>query len=238
VLYQRSLKMAQDLLLIMSGSPDLRYVDARRGAKHRLSPWWVEAQVKRLVLFLGVLTAFGGGVDPISARAAVTYTYVGHDFTDVVSPYTTADKVTGSFALAAALSDDLSNYDIPRSSILSFSFSDGVQTITNTTPDTGPVSFFDDISTNGEGDITSWYIEVTKNENDYVDTRNTTPASSADKDLGVYLGSGDDFGHNENEPGTFTVSFSVPEPTSVVSLGIGLLALGFLCNRRKKFRAT
>jgi hypothetical protein len=60
------------------------------------------------------------------------------------------DSVTGFIDLATALGDNSPLQSITPSS---FSFSDGVQTLNNTTP--GITSNFLDIATNSQGDITA-----------------------------------------------------------------------------------
>lgn len=85
---------------------------------------------------------------------SVTYTYTGLDFTSVDGPYTTSDSVTGSITLDAPLADDLTG--LTAIAPASFSFTDGVDTITNTTPDL--TADLIEVETNPTGDITGWYI--------------------------------------------------------------------------------
>jgi len=109
--------------------------------------------VTGLILFCGLQ----------SARADVTYSYTGDTFgfdSDCCgyasSPYTLSDNVSGSFTLAAALGDSMSLTDITPD-VTSFSFSDGVQTLTNASglPD---ITF--EVGTDASGNIDAWFINL------------------------------------------------------------------------------
>jgi hypothetical protein len=66
-----------------------------------------------------------------AARANTIYTYTGEDFTDVSGLYTTSDSVDVTFTMTSPLADNLS-YAILLP--ISYVFTDGVDTITNTSP--------------------------------------------------------------------------------------------------------
>src|SRR5262245_58354284 len=69
---------------------------------------------------------------PASVQAVpTTYKYTGNPFTAVTAPYTTANFVTVMMTLAAPLAR---NKPLTTISPIAFTFSDGVQTITNLTP--------------------------------------------------------------------------------------------------------
>jgi hypothetical protein len=117
--------------------------------------------VTGMILFCGLQFA---------ARADVTYTYTGSEFgVDAdccgfaTSPYSLTDNVSGSFTVAAALGDSMSFTDI-TSNVTSFSFSDGVQTLTNLSalPD---VTF--EVGTDASGNIDAWFINL-ENPSPYV----------------------------------------------------------------------
>jgi hypothetical protein len=92
-------------------------------------------------------------VSVVAAEADTIYTYTGNPFTSVFGPYTTSDRVTGFFDLATPLANNLPETVI---SPISFSFSDGVQTITNTTPGVVVGSF--SVATDASGKPEFWDI--------------------------------------------------------------------------------
>jgi hypothetical protein len=85
----------------------------------------------------------------------VTYHYSGNHFTDVQGLYTTLESVQGSFTLSSPLPPNLSGVTITPTS---FSFSDGIVTITNSSVGLFINSFT--VSTNSAGQITAWNIDV------------------------------------------------------------------------------
>jgi hypothetical protein len=87
---------------------------------------------------------------------AASYRYLGHNFTTVVSPYTTDDSVSGSFNTSAPLE---ANRPLSPVTLTSFSFSDGIQILTNL--NATPLVF--EISTDGSGNIEWWVIQLTAN---------------------------------------------------------------------------
>lgn len=97
------------------------------------------------------VAAVVGAVGPGVANASVVYDYAGHDFTGVSGPYTTADSVTGSMTLSAALGDNLNLATVTPTA---FSFSDGVQTISS--PNTSSFMF----STDASGNITQYNVSL------------------------------------------------------------------------------
>jgi len=74
-----------------------------------------------------VVAAALSATGAVGASADTIYTYTGMPFTSALSPYTTSDYVSGWIDLAAPLSAGR-----PLTGIVpvSFSFSDGLQTIT------------------------------------------------------------------------------------------------------------
>ena len=116
-------------------------------------------------LFISIILTFGFLAN---VHANETYTYTGNDFnTFVVSAhgvsqaYNNRDHITFSFTTSSALSansslNTVSNYtNIP--SIISWSFSDGLQTITNTND---PSFQYFHLGTNASGNISSWEIAL------------------------------------------------------------------------------
>jgi hypothetical protein len=99
-----------------------------------------------LSIAVGIVMAVLGAA---SANANVTYLYTGPNFTTAGSPYTTSNNVTASITLSAAPGPSFSPI-FP----IDFSFSDGVQTITNLTPNVSVVNF--SFSADAMGAITRW----------------------------------------------------------------------------------
>lgn len=87
---------------------------------------------------------------------AASYRYLGHYFITVVIPYTTDDSVSGSFSISAPLE---ANRPLSPVTPASFSFSDGIQILTNL--NATPLVF--EISTDGSGNIEWWVIQLTAN---------------------------------------------------------------------------
>ena len=102
-----------------------------------------------LFVVLIALGSFGS-----AARADVVYEYSGSNFTSFSGGYTSGDSISGSLVLASALGDNLNLASVNPTS---FSFSDGIQTISNTS-NLASTQFW--ISTNASGDITGWAINL------------------------------------------------------------------------------
>jgi hypothetical protein len=163
-----------------------------------------------------------------SARASVVYTYEGNPFNLIQIPYTTGDRVTGSLTLATALAANLILAPVVP---LSFSFSDGLQTISELNAD---ISKIIDISTDDAGDISQWEIRLS-----ILPDRIATVSKT---------GQVDDFGasttHDEitavfssiqDEPGVWTSSISpTPLPAALPMFGTGLSVLGLFGWLRKR----
>lgn len=93
------------------------------------------------------------------AATGTTYTYVGPTYTAAGSPYTTAMSVTGTFDTATPLPANMPETDIgPDGSglLTAWSFSDGVNTLTQANSSPYPFSF--NVATDAEGNITSFSI--------------------------------------------------------------------------------
>jgi len=173
---------------------------------------------------LAGIAALALGFSSFAAQASVTYSYTGNTFSDANPPYTTSDKVTGFITLPTALAPNLTSYTtvVPTA----FSFSDGVDTITNTTPGAGSQFFF---KTDASGNITFWgattYVGSTYSFS--ISTVNA-PGVYGTYDLSQH-GGGTQAGQSLNNPGTWT-SAPVPEPEAgaLVLAGLTLVAAAAL----------
>jgi hypothetical protein len=181
--------------------------------------WSKTMDMRKLLISSALAVLFA--MDAVSARADVVYSYTGVAFTTVSGSYTTSMKVTGSIDLTSALG---ANFGPATVTPNSFSFSDGLQTITNTTPS---VSSFFVLQTGFFGNINFWQIVLAILLGEVVD------------EIVVTL-SGD---HAEfvpsqafnNTAGSWSAPVStVPLPTTLPLFATGLGALGLLGWRRKK----
>ena len=180
--------------------------------------------------FLGAGAALASGCIAMtlaSARADVIYTYTGNHFASVSNEnappapqYTKTDSVSGNFTLLTALGDNLPLTTIAPTS---FSFTDGVQTLTNSTPGVGPVGF--QIATNAAGLPLDWSIVVNLITS-IISERIDTQTISGVIDIGEQSTPNGDTngGVITNTLGMWTVS-TVPAPVAGAG-GPGLLAAG------------
>ena len=186
--------------------------------------------MQRLNRVLGFAVAAFLGIGSVaSAQAAAVYQYSGLPFTNVTGVYTTADFVSGTITLANPLAANLSAASI-SASILSYSFSDGHQTLSGVTPTVAVVS------TDASAIITAWAVglgpfgaggtpicttrgvgaglcSIFANA-DFATTAPATPGASS----GVSL-----------SPGAWTL---VPEPASGVLLALSLAPFSLVRRRR------
>jgi len=104
------------------------------------------------VATLGVLAA--------GAAHAVTYQYTSGSYNIyALGGYSSAGYITGTFEVPTALAANLTLNTNLVGYITSFSFSDGLQTITSSTPGAF-VQYFNGFKTDALGNITTWNVDV------------------------------------------------------------------------------
>jgi hypothetical protein len=169
--------------------------------------------------------------------ADITYSYTGNPFTSVTGPpYTTSDRVTGTVTLASPL-----GINLPFGTTvtpLAFSFSDGVQTITNLNANPGSIFEF---GTGPTGAITGWGIAV--------DTGAVLPPDSIGTflnpfspqgafDRGHLAGFSTPTGQVSDNPGVWTTVSAVSDTGSTLALlFLSLTALGVATRPLKRAAA-
>jgi hypothetical protein len=166
------------------------------------------------------------GLSPASADTI--YTYTGNDFTFASSPYTTTDMVTGTIDLSTALGD---NFGPATITPVSFTFSDGVQTISNTTSSLVSAKFLS-FSTDALGNIIGWDIDLQTTAGTLL-TFNV-PGATADggcEPEGCSVLSTTTAASNVGDAGVWATT---PLPAALPLFATGLGALGLLGWRRKR----
>jgi hypothetical protein len=170
---------------------------------------------RSVVVLVAALSALGAA----NANADVIYSYLGNDFTNVSPPYTTSDHVTVSFTLASALGANL-----PLTTVVpqTYTITDGVNTITNTTPSQSILDFA--LGTTANGSIITWVIDIF-GPNPFAPAIVTQNAlSSPVVDEGAILGT-TSMGENLGNPGAWTGPTEISVPGPIVGAGLpGLIA--------------
>lgn len=176
--------------------------------------------------WLGAALAFG--LCASSANAAVTYVYTGQTFSFIRGAYTATDRVTGSLTVAEELTTP------GAFTPLSYSFSDGYQTITESTGDLAATAFsFDAFDPSGAPTI--WQVLLQRFGNNAILSQHTADVAFSDNldNIGDTSRSG---------PGAWTVIRpatvgGVPEPATWSLMILGFGALGATLRRRREVAA-
>jgi hypothetical protein len=188
--------------------------------------------MKALPKILLALTAVAAlsVVYPASVQAVpTTYQYTGNHFTTVHGGYTTSMFVSGMVTLAGPLAPNMPLTDVTPTA---FTFSDGLQTLTNLTPSVSSLFRF---ATGPTGAISAWRINVTEIGPPFPSIA-TVSAGGTVGDEGVLDPA--NFGSNRDAPGEWTTVAGVPDTGSTLSLmTLTLMALGVAARRFQRAAA-
>jgi hypothetical protein len=164
-------------------------------------------------------------VAPNAHADTFTYTYTGTNFATVVSPYTTSDGVDGTVVLSAALPSNASFAD-ESALLVSYSFTDGVQTLTNLNSTVLAFNF-----TTSAGAIVQWsvgFVDGTQEIATFVPGNNINGEFGGSTTPGAPHGSTFDVGSWSGP----VVATATPEPGS---LALTLAGVGLVFAMRKRW---
>jgi hypothetical protein len=177
------------------------------------------------IVYLGALA--------LPARADTVYTYTGNPFTTFVGGLSCPPEchITGEFTVVQPLAANLGNVSVSPSS---FSFTDGNVTLTDASTGYTQAPLFLFFSTDATGAITSWDVFLLTSTYHIQTDNDSSGGTLFQYDVsGFGVGSGANIAIESGNPGSWSISSTtVPEPSSLLLVGTGLLCLGPLLRRR------
>jgi hypothetical protein len=174
----------------------------------------IRTHIAKFSIALWVLTV-------ASVQASITYDYTGNPFTLAGGVYTTSDKITLSVTLSMPLGNSFSGSVTP----IAFSFSDGVQTITNLNAIFTQFIFV----TGPSGAIENWNTAASKVPGFATLTVNQPGQQVSDATaMPPDSPPPGNFASNGDNPGTWTVAAAAPDggySITLLSLPLAVLAI-------------
>jgi hypothetical protein len=178
-----------------------------------------------------------------SLQASATYTFTGEDFNSFdgnSNGLTTSDFVTGSLTFASPLGADFNSNSESFPTLLSWSLSDGVNSLSSANGNS--LDIFQDFATDSNGQIDEWFFAAEESSGDgdplilvsnesVIMNDGISGISVEDVSSDIAVGSA---WYDGAAPGNWTQS-AAPEPSTVLLLASGIAALVAL--RAKRARA-
>jgi hypothetical protein len=147
--------------------------------------------------------------------ADTTYTYTGNLFTTAATPFTASDSISGYFTTSSPIAANTGNFSsgpfgpavtgVPILDVTSFSFTDGVDTITDTSP--GVATPILNFATDGSGNILAWQVDISLFSGADIFFSYQNPAGFGFSGNDGALDASGDYGGN-SDPGTFRPDFA------------------------------